>query len=244
MLEQLLGDDALEAGKYARSFRLYDTINNFTFLFAVLLLPMFSRMIKQKEEVKELVSWSFKLVSIGSIFAIIMIYFRGSEIMNFFYTDEGQDFPATLFLLVIAGSALSLNYIYGTLLTANGNIRRLNQIAILGFVVNIIVNLILIPKWYGEGAALATVITQFLVLLLQILYCHRFFDLNFSILNAGKVLAVSLVCAGAFYIFTTHWHTNLLVSIGVSGAITLITAIAIRLVTFRDFVPSFDTFVK
>lgn len=244
MLEQILDDEALEAGRYANSFRLFDTMNNFTFLFAALLLPMFSRMIKRGEAVRELVTWSFKLLSMISLFVILMIYFKGEEIMNFFYVSVDDGFPTTLFLLVIAGFALSLNYIYGTLLTANGSIKRLNIIAIIGFSLNVIVNLLLIPKWYGEGAAMATVLTQFLVLVLQVIYAYRFFALNFSCLDTVKLIVVCGIAFGSFFVICNYWHLNLLLSIGLSGLVMLGSAFGIRYITVKDIIPSFHTFAE
>jgi len=221
MLEQILNDDALAAGKYARSFRLYDTVNNFTFLFAVLLLPMFSKMIKTRENVQELVTWAFKLLAMVSLFSIVMIYFRGEEILRLFYVNVDSGFPVTLFLLMIAGLALSLNYIYGTLLTANGNIRILNI-----------------------GAAFATVLTQFLVLLLQVIFSYKYFKLNGSLANAIKLILTAAVSFGSFFALSTYWHLNLLICIVVSGALMLTCAFAIRYITVKDIVPSFYTFAE
>jgi O-antigen/teichoic acid export membrane protein len=244
MLEQMLDDRAFEAGIYARSFRLYDTLNNFTFLFAVLLLPMFSRMIKAEQAVKDLVSWSFKLISIGSLFVIIAVYFRGEDILRVFYRDVSEGFPYVLFLLMIAGYALSLNYIYGTLLTANGSIARLNIIALTGFGLNILVNLFLIPRWQGNGAALATVLTQYLVLILQIIYSYKLFDLTFSVRTAAKLGLLCLACIFAFYLMTVTWPTHLIICLLIAGMATILIAIAIRLVSYKDFIPSFHTFAK
>ena len=52
MLERLLENGKEEAGIYAQSFRIFDAASQFSLLFAALLLPMFSRMIKLGEECK------------------------------------------------------------------------------------------------------------------------------------------------------------------------------------------------
>lgn len=244
MLEQLLDDNALEAGIYARSFRLYDTVNNFTFLFAALLLPMFSRMIKAREAVMDLVSWSFRLISLGSLYVIVAVYFRGGDILQVFYTDVEEGFPSVLFLLMLAGFGLSLNYIYGTLLTANGSIGRLNAIALIGFTLNILVNLILIPRWQGSGAAMATLVTQYLVLILQVIYSYKLFDLTLSYLTGGKLIFLCFICILVFYLLTVIWPVKLIVCLLIAGFTSILMAIAIRLVSYKDFIPSFHTFAK
>jgi O-antigen/teichoic acid export membrane protein len=55
---------------------------------------------------------------------------------------------------------ISLTYIYGSLLTAGGKIALLNKISLAGFAINLILNLLLIPKYLALGSAIATVAAQ------------------------------------------------------------------------------------
>ncbi|GLR18897.1 oligosaccharide flippase family protein [Portibacter lacus] len=235
MLEQMLNDNGQEAGLYAQSFRLFDTFNNFTFLFAVLLLPMFSRMIKQNEKVNELVSWAFRLLTLGSIFVIGMTIFRGKDILSFFYVNVESEYPAAFLFLMIAGFALSLNYIYGTLLTANGSIKILNYIALFGFVLNLGINYYLIPELGKTGAAFATMITQFVVLMIQVFYSYRIFHLSFSWVNMVKLILMSLVVIVLFYFTNSYMIDRLFISIFFNGLLFLMIAFLIGLIKKSDF---------
>jgi O-antigen/teichoic acid export membrane protein len=191
MLEQLMNDNALEAGKYAASFRLYDTYNNFSFLFAVLLLPMFSKMIAEGEKVDILVNWTFRLLSLGSIYLIVLSYFFGVEILNIFYNREiDESYQWSFFFLILSTLPLSLNYVYGSLLTANGELQLLNFIAIGGFLINLILNFALIPYYGAPGAALTTLITQGGVLIFQINGAKRSFKLQ---LPLSIILKLSII---------------------------------------------------
>ena len=58
--------------------------------------------------------------------------------------------------------------ICGSLLTANGNLKELNYIAFSGALMNIVLNLCFIPGMKSEGAALASMITQFCMAIIQI----------------------------------------------------------------------------
>lgn len=236
MLEQILDDKALEAGKYASSFRLYDTFNNFTFLFAVLLLPMFSRMIAKKENVSDLVVWSVKLLSLGSIFVIIFCYFQGYELLSFFYDREIDDrYINSLNYLLLAGLPLSLNYVFGTLLTANGNLRILNYIAISGFVVNFLLNWFLIPDYGATGAAIATFITQLLVWILQIYFSSRFFTITLPRQTIVSLLLQGLFLAIMMWIFAMYIPLSLFGSIVVFGIFYAVLAFLLKLVSVKDF---------
>jgi O-antigen/teichoic acid export membrane protein len=75
---------------------------------------------------------------------------------------------------------MASNLIYGSLLTANGSLKVLNMISLIGFVVNLSLNIILIPKVLDGGAVIAAgvaALTQLLVALAQAIYCKRLFDL-------------------------------------------------------------------
>jgi len=67
-------------------------------------------------------------------------------------------------------------YVFGTLLTANGSLKYLNIIAGCGFIANITLNLILIPRMQAEGAAIASLTTQLLVPGIQIFVVRKMFD--------------------------------------------------------------------
>ncbi|HKJ79382.1 MAG TPA: polysaccharide biosynthesis C-terminal domain-containing protein, partial [Prolixibacteraceae bacterium] len=51
-------------------------------------------------------------------------------------------------------------YIFGTLLTANGSVKQLNIMAFSGMVINVVLNLILIPRLLAFGSAYASLATQ------------------------------------------------------------------------------------
>ena len=64
MIERLLPDpDGKEqAGIYANAFRLLEAVTMFGFLFSGLLLPIFARMIKQKDDVSQMLKLSYLLI--------------------------------------------------------------------------------------------------------------------------------------------------------------------------------------
>ena len=64
LLEKLLPGTLGEqqSGVYAQAFRLLDAGQNFSYLFAILLLPLFSKMIKHNESVENLVRLSFSII--------------------------------------------------------------------------------------------------------------------------------------------------------------------------------------
>lgn len=93
---------------------------------------------------------------------------------------------------------MSLSYVTGTLLTASGDLRSLNRIALFCVGLNIVLNLCLIPQWGAWGSALATVITQWFALITQsISIAMRFKPKpDFALLVRSALFAALLLLSG------------------------------------------------
>ena len=76
---------------------------------------------------------------------------------------------------------MGVNYTYGALLTAKGEMKILNWIAFFGVILNIVLNLYFIPTQGVLGATLSSVSTQYFCAVLQILLCYKI--MKFNIMN-------------------------------------------------------------
>jgi O-antigen/teichoic acid export membrane protein len=101
--------------------------------------------------------------------------------MNLMYHHQ-VEFSAPVFgVLILALIPISSSYIFGTLLTANGSLKYLNIMALSGMVVNVSLNLILIPKYQAYGSAIASIFTQAVVALIQIVLSYKLFNLRLNV---------------------------------------------------------------
>ena len=217
MIERMLENGKVEADWYASAYRLLDASNMFGFLFAGLLLPMFARMIKEKEPVNELVRFSLQVIWAGAITLSVSTFAVQEEIMVFLY-DDGNAYSGTILgYLMISFIAISGSYIYGTLLTANGSLMKMNAIFIFGVILNVILNLVLIPRYYALGAAIATCFTQFLVFFGQVILAMQELKLRFALkLVLRFVLFTSSLVVGGIWLFKSAplpWGVNFGLSI-------------------------------
>jgi O-antigen/teichoic acid export membrane protein len=126
-------------------------------------------------------------------------------------------------------------YIYGTLLTANGNLRFLNLTAAGGLLANILVNIFLIPIYGVLGAVVATLVTQFAVCGLQFWKAHRLFNLNVSIKEMVKVFSYIIIAVSSF-LFLHGFGSNWAVSVVALTALNLTFAFVTGLLDFRFFI--------
>jgi len=228
MLERLLPDGNEQAGIYAQSFRILDAFAMFAFLFAGMLLPIFAKMIKLKESVNQMVKLAFLLLIVPAIIVVVMCYFYKFEIMNLMYHAHTQASSEIFGVLIIGFLAISMTYIFGTLLTANGNLRELNMMASLGMLINIVLNFILIPRYKAYGAAMSSLFTQSFTALAQIIIAKRVFKFVFNrkFLIQFFSFAIGIGLIGIFCRnYFTNWQTGIMVLVGTSVIFAFITRV-------------------
>ncbi len=249
LIERLLPGDLgkSQSGVYAQAFRLLDAGQNFSYLFAVLLLPIFSKMLKDKQPVGQLVQMSFSLIITGALVILVVSVFFGNEIMMLMYRQgEGEsltayleriDQSALIFrLLMFSFLAISTTYIFGTLLTANNSLKQLNGVALVGLLLNLVLNFLLIPKFLAVGAAIANVSAQGITALIQVVLAYRMinmrFDRGFYIRLFIYIFLLFMMGLGLVRLFDLDWK----LAIGLLIMAALIIASALRLLHVRAFI--------
>jgi len=89
MIERLLGDNAAyETGIYASAFRLLDALVMISVLFSVILLPLFSKMLKNKENIEPIVKTSFSLLFYFSATVTVLLLIYRMPILTLFYPEH------------------------------------------------------------------------------------------------------------------------------------------------------------
>ncbi len=246
MLERLLPNGARYSGIYASAYRLLDAANMFALLFSVLLLPIFARMIKQKQPIEELAKLSYTLIITPAIIVAAGAFHYSSEIMELLYSrhvDETavefafriESSSKVFSLLMCCFVAISSTYVFGTLMTANGNLKHLNIIAFGGMILNISLNLWLIPILQAYGSAISSLLTQFLVASLQILLVKKIFNLKINYLLISKLVIFILgmiIINQLSYLLPFVWYINFLIMVATGVLLSFI----IKLISVRNII--------
>ena len=235
MIERLLPGSTgkYQAGIYAQGYRILDAANMFAFLFATLLLPIFSRMLKHKENVVDLVRTSYPLFFFPSFILVASCFFYRAEIMELLYHQTSAYHYKIFGGLMINLLAIGSVYIFGTLLTANGNLKFLNLISLTGVILNIVLNLILIRKYQAFGAVISTLITQFLMSFLQIIKAVSIFKIKTSWTYLMKSLLFILLVPLMYYLLKNNIN-NWMIGIFVGAFISFLFILLLKLLKFRN----------
>lgn len=234
MLEKLLTDGALQAGIYAQAFKFFEASNMMAFLVAGLLLPLFSKMLSKKEDVLPILFWANRFLLVPAVVLSFMVAAYSEHITLFLFKEQTESTTQVLALLMLSFIPVSVGYIYGTLLTANGNLRFLNSIALLGLVLNISLNVALIPTLKAEGAAWATLCTQWLVVLGQFVYAKIKFKITLQI-NLVIRISLWLILVLLMAAFSTLSALPWVFAIALFFLVGIILSLALGLFSLKDF---------
>jgi len=249
ILERMTGEK--ESGIYAQSARLVLALVNFSYLFSVSLLPMFSKMLSKNENYQELIQLSGSLLILSSIFIAVSCAVYSQEIISFLYgKKEGMGFLQRLYLsfnshadafentdeIVFSAKVFSIcifsfipmsaMYIYSTFLTAAGEIKILNWSSGLGVVLNIGANILLIPYYGVIAVAAISLLTQLFVCVAQVLYARKKYKLQLSAGLKLRYFACLSVFATSFYFIqlsSLNWllQMGLVCMVGMTASVLL-----------------------
>lgn len=235
-----------QSGIYAQAFRLLDALNQFAWLFAVLLLPIYSRMIKMKQELNKMVRFPYALLITTGIIIVIGSFFYRTEIMEWLY-PKGESELAAAYTEKLSQSAnvygilmfgflgSTTMYIFSTLLTANGNLKQLNLIALGGIIVNFSLNIFLIPRLQASGAAIASLLTQIFTAGSYLFLAQYFFRFKIDYRFIITLLLFAFLVIG-FNFISRELSFNWLISFSIMLVASLISAFALRLINILEIV--------
>lgn len=189
ILLRRLASDA-EAGIYAGAFRLLDALTMVCYLVSVPLLPVFSKIFADMgrrqpacdttqplHDALRLVFWPMMLFATG---AAVLCALWAEPLMALLYHGNGEPYVPVFRIVIFGLIPIGLTYIFGTLLTADGRLRQLNLFAASSLVLNVAVNLLLIPRFGAVGSAWASLAAQSFMALAQVVLSIRLCRLPLS----------------------------------------------------------------
>lgn len=176
LLERL--GSAADAGAYAMGFRFFEAINMVSYLFATLLLPIFTGMLHRGESVLPVLHTAVRLMLAAGMALVVASAVWGYDIMHLIYTTPTAQAVKSFQWLMPGVLFFSLQYVFGTLITASGHMWHMTIIALVGTGLNVALNAWLIPRFHSEGAAITNAATQGVVVLLQWWYTRRFLGVH------------------------------------------------------------------
>ncbi|MFO7755455.1 MAG: oligosaccharide flippase family protein [Bacteroidales bacterium] len=189
MLERMLDEGSVSAGVYAQAFRLLDAAAMMPYLFAVILLPMFSRMLSRGLDALQLLRFSALLLFIPAFAASLISLLYSAEIMELLYVEHVSESACVLSILMAGYVPVAVIYIFSTYLTAMGKMRLLNIMAGCGMLINLLLNFYLIPRMGVRGSAIASVSVQLFMSIAFFIYVTFIQGRGISLVSAVRLIS-------------------------------------------------------
>ncbi|MBM3431599.1 MAG: hypothetical protein FJX92_01170 [Bacteroidetes bacterium] len=162
-----------EAGRYAAAIRLVDAANIVGYLVASFLLPYLSRHINDLTTIRSAIDNARNGLLIFALTALVGVVALPSSIASYLYPERSAEIAALLPTLFCSVLGYSLIHVYGTVLTARGELRLFQLIIAWALLVHILCSYLWIPEMGAMGSARSTLLSQVLTGLALMFAVHR-----------------------------------------------------------------------
>jgi O-antigen/teichoic acid export membrane protein len=184
-------------GLYIAAIRLNRAVASIIASLSAVLLPKSSQYLEdgKGKEYKEVTVKSLYFIILLSSSIAIFLFLFASDIMSLFAGAAFNDAVLTMQILTIIIITVSLSNFTGMqILYPNKKEKIVAKSIALGAMVNLTLNFILIPIYKHNGAAIATVIAELVILYYQYRYIKKTFDFNFDKKRIVSILFGIFLC--------------------------------------------------
>lgn len=228
-LEKIHPDGTVQVAYYTQSFRLLDACWMFAVLFGSILLPVYSRVLKEKGSTTGIMTSALNILVAGGLLMVVFTIGMKELIFDLLYKDANNYSYNSWVFLSMTFIPMCFTVVFGTLLTANQSMRKLNQIALLSLITMIILNVILIPFLGAVGTAIAAFVSQLVMGVLQYLEVRYVMKHRLAHRTWMRLLILASVL-GAILVLQIQYSFHPIVFIGMLGFVWLILIFGLKII--------------
>lgn len=237
MIDGLLGDSAeYVAGQYGVATKFVNVIIDLLLVVNTVMLPRLSLQIKNNEleEAKRLSLMIAEIMFLFVLPATIGLIFISKEVTLIFFGELYE--PAINTMMVMSGNAflaVFTNFLGISIIYAYGRDWFTTIAILIGAVVNVVCNLIMIPMYRQFGAAVATVISNGVIFLIEFIGAHKWGYLRYATKNNLKTLIATVLMTAClvvmqFFMNIESMVIGLIVKIAVSVTVYTVSVLLMR----------------
>lgn len=180
-----------------------------------------------------LVKKLLNVISAVSIPIAVLIAFNSYDLNLLIFGNEYKTGYSGLIFLIWTILPLGYNYVLGHVLISIDKQKYCAISLAVASVINIILNLILIPKFSFAGTCIALLITEIIIFIFNSYYAERFLgDIKIMVISI-KVLSIIIITFAFYFFVSTLFHYNLF------SGITLFACLSFILVYKFNFISNF-----
>jgi len=205
--------DSVAVGIYSAAFKIIQILWFLPHMYVTYALPIITKIIKEKiEELGNYISnvLAYLFVLIGFIVLVALSYTE--DILNLLFGEEFSGGALTLTILLFSFIVLVVKTVFGNVLVAMREENYLLKLSIFCSVFNVLANLLLIPFIGIIGAAISTLITELILLILEVIKVKGLVKFSFPITTVVKSMLVTGIVIMLLNVI--EWHFLFEVVIG------------------------------
>jgi len=163
--------------------------------FASVLFPSISRHVSHNliDEVKNIISKSLRFAVLIIIPSILMLSATSLQVIRLLYSSAYISGTGALSILTIGDGFFTLFVILATIISGAGSPWKSSLLAGAGVIMSCLLCLVLIPRFGISGAALATTVASFVVMVGAGVIVYRKFGVLFNFKSSCKIFSASLI---------------------------------------------------
>lgn len=192
-----------DVGIYSASYNLSGTLMFFLTPISFVLFPTIIKMwsLGKFEEVKRKMEYSLKYYVLISLPFVFLLSLLSQNILKVLATSDFMTSRLLVFFIVLGYFFLGIYQIFVYIITLYKKTYILLLYFILIALTNVILNYLLIPALKLNGAAIATLISYFSLMIITVVITRRWFKVNFNYKFFLKSILASLIMSiGVFFL--------------------------------------------
>jgi O-antigen/teichoic acid export membrane protein len=162
LLERIHPNGAMEAGIYASAYRLLDASNMVGYLASSFLVAFVARNLKDKEGLEDAIFNTRHLLMFCSLGAASFVIVFAPWLEKLLYHSTQQYNSLVIQLCIASFPGYCLVHVYGSVLTGSGKLRQFISILIVCVLLNVVLNIALIPMMGALSCCIAALASQYL----------------------------------------------------------------------------------
>ena len=204
-----------DTGLYNSAYKLITVLTLFYTIYSSVVFPVMSKLFKEE---KDLLKFSFnksvKYLSLATIPIAVFTLFYGYDIIGI-YGAEYIEAGGVLKILIWTVCFLFVNGACSLVLNASHKEYSVTKIYTIAAVFNICLNYFLIPKYSVYGASVATVLSEILILILELYALKRIKQLpdKHLIYDIIKICVASIVLGIVLYALNLNMWVAMIISL-------------------------------
>lgn len=218
-----------ELGLYQASYRIANFVVFPATIIAAVFYPAISKSFKEdRSQFKKINNAFFEVITFFVFPITVGGYFLADEIILFIYGESFLASVAVFKILIFASGFLLLIVFLEYVLNAIGHQKVIFYTAIFATLLNLILSIILIPRYSFNGAGMAIFFTYLLIFVSRFLFLKKI-----SLLPSLRVIItpfLAVLAMSFFLYFTAQISLHLITKIILAGIVYLILFLLLRLI--------------